>query len=189
MRSIIALHTAASIPGGSKPWARARRASLALLPQRPRQNESSTGADVRETRPRPCEQTLNAKGAELHGCWSSRAQRLSCREQLSGVRLKPPKSGRARTVALPSLAIEELRRHRLKQAEELLRLGIRQTEETHVCLQPNYEPWAPRNLSSAFIKFIKASGLRRVRLHDLRHSHARPASPRAGDPLYSFMTS
>jgi hypothetical protein len=27
------------------------------------------------------EQTLNAKGAGLHGCWSSRAQRLSCREQ------------------------------------------------------------------------------------------------------------
>jgi integrase len=62
--------------------------------------------------------------------------------------------------------------HSIKQAEELLRLGIRQTEETQVCLQPNYEPWAPRNLSSAFIKFIKASGLRRVRLHDLRHSHA-----------------
>jgi integrase len=90
----------------------------------------------------------------------------------SGVRFKPPKSGRARTVAVPSLAIEELRRHRVKQAEELLRLGIRQSEETQVCLQPNYQPWAPRNLSSAFIKFIKASGLRRVRLHDLRHSHA-----------------
>jgi integrase len=90
----------------------------------------------------------------------------------SGVRLKPPKSGRARTVALPSLAIEELRRHRLKQAEQLLRVGTRQSEETHVCLQPNHQPWAPRNLSSAFIKFIKASGLRRVRLHDLRHSHA-----------------
>jgi hypothetical protein len=28
MRSIIALHTAPSIPGGSKPWVRARRASL-----------------------------------------------------------------------------------------------------------------------------------------------------------------
>src|SRR5262249_55090303 len=90
----------------------------------------------------------------------------------SGVRLKPPKSGRARTVAIPSLAIEELRRHRVKQAEDLLRLGIRQSQETHVCLQPNYEPWAPGNLSSAFIKFIKQSKLRRVGLHDLRHSHA-----------------
>src|SRR5262249_18955758 len=43
------LNTARSIPRGSKPWVRARRASLALLPQRPRQNQSSTGADV------PCE--------------------------------------------------------------------------------------------------------------------------------------
>ena len=34
----------------------------------------------------------------------------------------------------PALAVEELRRHRLKQAEELLRLGIRQSDETHVCL-------------------------------------------------------
>jgi integrase len=90
----------------------------------------------------------------------------------SGVRIKPPKTGRGRVVALPVLAVEELRRHRLKQAEELLRLGIRQSDETHVCLQPNYQPWAPRNLSGTFVRFIKASGLPRVRLHDLRHSHA-----------------
>jgi integrase len=89
-----------------------------------------------------------------------------------GVRFKPPKSGRGRTVALPALAVEELRQHRIRQAEDLLRLGVRQSDETHVCLQPNYEPWAPRNLSSAFIKFMIASGLPRVRLHDLRHSHA-----------------
>ncbi len=90
----------------------------------------------------------------------------------SGVRFKPPKSGRGRAVALPALAVEELRHHRIRQAEDLLRLGVRQSDETHVCLQPNYEPWAPRNLSSAFIKFMIASGLPRVRLHDLRHSHA-----------------
>ena len=89
-----------------------------------------------------------------------------------GIRLKPPKSGRSRPVALPALAIEELRRHRLKQAEDLLRLGIRQSDEMHVCLQPNHQPWAPRTLSGAFVRFIKASGLPRVRLHDLRHSHA-----------------
>jgi integrase len=75
----------------------------------------------------------------------------------------------------PALAVEELRRHRLKQAEELLRLGIRQSDETHVCLQPNHQPWAPRTLSGTFVRFIKASGLSRVRLHDLRHSHATSA--------------
>jgi integrase len=89
-----------------------------------------------------------------------------------GVRLKPLKSGRSRVVAVPALAVEELRQHRLRQAENLLRLGVRQFDDSHVCLQPNYQPWAPRNLSSAFIRFIRSTGLPRVRLHDLRHSHA-----------------
>jgi integrase len=104
---------------------------------------------------------------------AARLRIVASAEQTSqGVRLKPPKSGRSRVVAIPALVVEELRRHRLKQAEELLSLGVRQSDDSHVCLQPNYEPWAPRNLSSAFIKFIKSTGLPRVRLHDLRHSHA-----------------
>ena len=89
-----------------------------------------------------------------------------------GVRIKPPKSGRSRVVAIPALVVEELRRHRIKQAEELLSVGARQSDETCVCLQTDYQPWAPRNLSSAFIKFVLISGVPRVRLHDLRHSHA-----------------
>jgi integrase len=95
----------------------------------------------------------------------------SLEQTKAGVRFKP-KSGRSRTVALPAMAIEELRQHRIKQAQDLLRLGVRQPEDSHVCLQPNYQPWPPRNLSGAFVKFIVSSGLPRVRLHDLRHSHA-----------------
>jgi hypothetical protein len=42
---LVAQHSISSpILRGSTSWVRARRASLALLPQRPRQNESSTGA-------------------------------------------------------------------------------------------------------------------------------------------------
>jgi hypothetical protein len=44
MRSIIALHTAPSIPGCSKPWVRARRASLALLLLRFRRDETRNDA-------------------------------------------------------------------------------------------------------------------------------------------------
>jgi hypothetical protein len=68
MRSIIALHTAPSIPGGSKPWVRARRASLGLLPQRPRHNERRTGAHVHCTRARP--QPWRAD-AQCEGRWAS----------------------------------------------------------------------------------------------------------------------
>jgi integrase len=96
----------------------------------------------------------------------------SIEQTTRGVREKPPKSGRARTVTLPALLVEELHRHRVKQAEDLLRLGIRQTDETHVCLHEGATPWTPRKLTFATIRLIRASGLPRVRLHDLRHGHA-----------------
>jgi integrase len=89
-----------------------------------------------------------------------------------GTREKPPKSGRARTVALPALLVEELRRHKLRQAEELLRLGFRPTDDTHVCLREDGSPWPPRVLTYAVARLIRSSGLPRVRLHDLRHGHA-----------------
>jgi integrase len=96
----------------------------------------------------------------------------SIEQTAQGTREKPPKNGRARTVALPALAVEELRRHRLRQAEDLLRLGIGQTEETHVCLLDDGNPWPPRVLTYAFMRLIRRSGLPRIRLHDLRHGHA-----------------
>jgi integrase len=96
----------------------------------------------------------------------------SIEQTARGTREKPPKSGRGRTVAIPSLVVEELRRHRLQQAQELLRLGIRQTDETHVCLREDGSPWPPRLLTNSFVRLIKSSGLPRIRLHDLRHSHA-----------------
>ena len=54
-------------------------------------------------------------------------------EQISEtIRLKETKTGRARTVALPSLVADELRRHRIEQSQELLQIGIRQDGESFV---------------------------------------------------------
>ena len=50
-----------------------------------------------------------------------------------------PRAG-ARTVALTALAIEEFRRHKAQQAEELLRLGVRQTDDMHVVAQTDGQP-------------------------------------------------
>jgi integrase len=80
---------------------------------------------------------------------------------------KPPKSGHSRTVALPALMVEELRRYRLQQAEALLRLGVRQDDATHVCLRADGAPWRPDDLTRAFGRL--RSG---VRFHGLRHTHA-----------------
>lgn len=94
-------------------------------------------------------------------------------EQTAGrCREKETKSGRARTLALPEMVVVELRRHRLEQAERLFRLGIRVTADHHVVTQLDGTPLQPNSLTHAFTDFIKARGLKRVRLHDLRHSHA-----------------
>ena len=59
----------------------------------------------------------------------------SAEQTAAGIRYKPPKSGRGRTVALSAMVTAELRQHRLAQAEELLRLGVRAIRRD-VCLHP-----------------------------------------------------
>jgi integrase len=96
----------------------------------------------------------------------------STEQTRDGVREKPPKSGRGRTVALPSLVVDELRRHRLRQAEALLKLDVRLSDDRHVVTRADGEPVQPRSLTHAFVIFLRKQGLPRMRLHDLRHSHA-----------------
>ena len=88
------------------------------------------------------------------------------------VREKPPKNGKGRSVALPSLVVDELRRYRIKQAENLLRLGVRLTDDHHVVMREDGLPLQPRSLTHAFQIFLGKRNLQRVRLHDLRHTHA-----------------
>ncbi len=98
---------------------------------------------------------------------------IASTEQLDDSKIKPrdkeAKSGKARTIALPSLAVEELRRWRLTQAEELLRLGIRADDSRHVVTKADGEPVQPRSLTHVMSAFLKEWG---VALHKMRHSHA-----------------
>jgi integrase len=96
----------------------------------------------------------------------------STEQTAAGCREKETKSGRARAIALPAMVIEELRRHRLEQAQRLLQFGIRATTDHHVVTQFDGAPLQPNSLTHAFRDFLEARGLKRIRLHDLRHSHA-----------------
>jgi integrase len=96
----------------------------------------------------------------------------SAEQTKNAVREKPPKSGRGRTVSLPSLLVDELRQHRIEQAENLLRLGVRLEDAHHVVIRADGRPLQPRSLTHAFKIFVRKLGLAGVRLHDLRHSHA-----------------
>jgi integrase len=97
----------------------------------------------------------------------------SAEQRRGGVlREKPPKSGRGRTVELPSLVVDELRRYRVKQAENLLRLGVRLSDDHHVVMLEDGSRVLPRSLTHSFETFLKTRKLPRMRLHDLRHTHA-----------------
>jgi integrase len=96
----------------------------------------------------------------------------SIEETKHGCREKETKSGRARNVALPAMLVEELRHHRVKQAQELLQVGVGLTGDSYVVAQADGNPLQPNSLTHAFADFIAKRGLKRIRLHDLRHSHA-----------------
>ena len=98
----------------------------------------------------------------------------SLEETKAGLRFKPPKNDKARAVTLPGFAVEELRRLKLQQAEELLLLGIRLRGDTLLCARADGAPLRPRSLTHEFTRLIGGlmTDLPRIRFHDLRHSHA-----------------
>jgi integrase len=90
-----------------------------------------------------------------------------------GLRFKPTKTDKARAVTLPAFAVDELRRLKREQAEELLALGVRQSGDTLVCPRWDGRPCQPRSLTHEFTRLVRRVGdIPRVRFHDLRHSHA-----------------
>jgi integrase len=89
----------------------------------------------------------------------------------AGLRFKPPKSGKARVVTLPAFAVEELRRRRIEQAEELLRFGEGFRADNLVCAQPDGAPISPNVLTNYFGRIAKRLGLA-VHFRSLRYTHA-----------------
>jgi len=109
-------------------------------------------------------------------------QRVPRSENAIGAAFTPLKTKRARrTVALPSFALERLRRHRREQLERRSELGSAWTDP----LDESGEPIAlvcergdglflhPDAFTHAFKRFVRAAGLHpSTRLHDVRHAVA-----------------
>jgi len=71
------------------------------------------------------------------------------------------------------MLVEELRKHRMRQVEEMLRLGVRHNDDMPVVAQEDGRPLQPNSLTHEFVRLLaKHRSLPRVRFHDLRHSHA-----------------
>jgi integrase len=94
-------------------------------------------------------------------------------------REKPPKTTRsARTLSLASFVIEALWKQRREQHDRLARLHDSEREaqrlqmNTYVFDRADGAPWNPDSFSWSFAELVRRSKLPKIRLHDLRHSHA-----------------
>ena len=67
---------------------------------------------------------------------------------------------------------EELRAHRAAQAQELLKLGVRLSDDHFVCTHADGRMMQPTWITHEWIALISKTGLPRIRFHDLRHAHA-----------------
>ncbi len=97
----------------------------------------------------------------------------SAEQTKAGVRYKKPKSGKGRTVALSGRVVNELRTHRVQQAQELLRLGVPLTDDAFVVAQADGSSLQPRTITHQWHQLLANNkALPRIRFHDLRHAHA-----------------
>jgi integrase len=102
--------------------------------------------------------------------------RQSLEQTKSGLRFKPPKTTKGRRrIDLGSLALDALQAHKVEQAKERLLIGKGYQDYGLVVANVDGTPYPPDSLTSSFASMIrrtKDKELKRLRFHDLRHSHA-----------------
>lgn len=91
---------------------------------------------------------------------------------VKGVRtVDATKTGRSRLVAIDAKTMNGLRAHKARQNTERLESAHWQ-DSNHVFCRPDGSGLRPDYAYQQFQRLIKLSGVRRIRLHDLRHTHA-----------------
>jgi len=99
-----------------------------------------------------------------------------------GLFFKEPKSGRSRTISISTTLVATLRSHRAAQSAEKLALGAAYHDEGLVFARPDGSTLTPWNFGAAFRDLVRRAGVPRIRLHDLRDTHASLLA-KAGVPI------
>lgn len=106
-----------------------------------------------------------------HGTIAIQRQLLTLKDGLSLEETTKSRSGK-RSITLPDDAIRELKEYKRKQAEEKLLLGEAYQDHGLVFCNEDGSMFDPRNFTKRFQYQLEKAGIQKVRLHDLRHTHA-----------------
>jgi len=108
--------------------------------------------------------------------------RESLAQPRSGLAFKRPKNGQVRTVTITSELVAVLRSHKARQAAEQVYVGERYHRDDLVFAMPNGMPVSPEAFGAAFKRLVARAKVARIRLHDLRDTHASLLA-KAGVPI------
>ncbi|GKU82564.1 hypothetical protein NCCP28_19600 [Niallia sp. NCCP-28] len=90
-----------------------------------------------------------------------------------GLVLQTPKtSSGTRNISITDDVILELKSYKLKKQQQLLQVGQKLSDEHFVISAFGGEPVNPNTIHKQFLYDIKLAGVKRIRFHDLRHTHA-----------------
>jgi integrase len=117
---------------------------------------------------------LGLRWRDIHLAVGSVQIRGSMQATKSGLKIAETKTtGSRRQVLLSTQPREALRRHRIRQTEERLRMGEAWADNDLVFCNQVGRPVAAGNLTKrSFEPLLKRAGLPRIRFHDLRHTSA-----------------
>lgn len=90
-----------------------------------------------------------------------------------GLVLQSPKTASGkRNISITNETIAELQSYKVKKQEQLLKVGMKLSGEHFVVSAFGGEPVNPNTIHKQFLYDIKLAGVKRIRFHDLRHTHA-----------------
>lgn len=96
----------------------------------------------------------------------------SLEQTKAGLVFKSPKTAKSRrTISMPRVLVQALRQHKGRQAQIRLLAGDLYQSQDLVCARDDGSPIPPNTMSGNFYRLFRRAGIKKVRFHDLRHSH------------------
>lgn len=106
----------------------------------------------------------------------------SLTETKSGLIFKAPKSGKSRLITISQSLVDVLLCHRALQEVERTTFGQTYQDQDLVFAKPDGTPVLPWSFTASFRYLVERAGVQRIRLHDLRDTHASLLA-KAGVPI------